>query len=147
MIFNIKDFEKVGKLKVKKVKDMLSNGKNIYRNIEGFEDEVNYELIDIPLSKSGLERHVISMTILHPGKVGKEFKMTTGHSHPGVEEVYIFLEGEGEIILKKDNDKKIHKIGEGDIASIPSGYWHRVVNTGEKKLIFISIFEKYGERG
>jgi glucose-6-phosphate isomerase len=142
MKVNIRNFVKESKVIEKKVKDMVSNGKNIYKNIKGHENEINYKVCDLPFKKTGLKNIVVSMTILYPGKVGKEFKMTTGHSHKS-EEVYLFLKGKGFIILNK---KKI-KVKENDIISVPSNVWHRVVNTGKEKLVFLSIFQKYGERG
>jgi oxalate decarboxylase/phosphoglucose isomerase-like protein (cupin superfamily) len=30
------------------------------------------------------------------------------------------------------------------IALVKKNVWHRVINTGRKKLIFLSVFEKYG---
>jgi len=136
------NFVKESKVIEKKVKDMISNGKNIYKNIKGHENEINYKVCDLPLKKTGLKDLVVSLTILYPGKIGKEFKMTTGHSHKS-EEVYFFLKGKGFIIL----DKKKIRVKKNDIVTVPSKVWHRVINTGKEKLIFLSIFQKYGERG
>jgi oxalate decarboxylase/phosphoglucose isomerase-like protein (cupin superfamily) len=88
MLVSLKDFKKEGKGGAKKVKEMLINGKNIYSNIKGHENEINYELYDLPLKKAGFENLVVSLTILYPGKVGREFKMTTGHKHD--KEKFIF---------------------------------------------------------
>jgi len=142
MLVSLKDFKKEGKGGAKKVKEMLINGKNIYSNIKGHENEINYELYDLPLKKAGFENLVVSLTILYPGKVGREFKMTTGHKHDK-EEVYFFLDGNGLLLL----DKKKFKVKKNFIALVKKNVWHRVINTGRKKLIFLSVFEKYGERG
>ena len=48
-----------------------------------------YTLID----NTELDNLVVSKTILHPRK------NTTGHNHPGQEEVYHFISGEGYMIL------------------------------------------------
>ena len=79
---------------------------------------------------------VLSITILHAGK------QTTGHSHP-VGEVYFFVEGEGEI---ETNGNK-RRVKEKDVVIIAPDELHRVYNTQDKDLVFISVFEKYGERG
>jgi glucose-6-phosphate isomerase len=142
MLISLKDFKKEGKKFEKRVKDMLLNGKNIYASIKGHENEINYELYDLPLKKTGFENLVVSLTILYPGKVGKEFKMTTGHKHDK-EEVYFFLDGNGLLLL----DKKKFKVRKNCIALVKKNVWHRVINTGKKKLIFLSVFEKYGGRG
>jgi glucose-6-phosphate isomerase len=140
MFVNLDEFAKLAEKKVKLVKDMLCDGKNIYKNIRGKEDEINYELFDTRL---GLKRHVVSMTVLFPGKVGEEYKMTTGHSHVGVEEIYYIISGSGRMIVG-DEEKEVRA---GDIISIPEGAWHRAINTGNDKLIFLAIFEKYPGRG
>ncbi|MEM2889816.1 MAG: sugar phosphate nucleotidyltransferase [Candidatus Hadarchaeum sp.] len=79
---------------------------------------------------------VLSITILHVGK------QTTGHSHP-VGEVYFFIEGEGEIEINENR----RRVREKDVVTIAPGEFHRVHNISDKDLIFISVFEKYGERG
>jgi glucose-6-phosphate isomerase len=142
MKISLKNFLKEGKVVKKKVKDMTLNNKSIYKNIKGYEEEINYKVCDLPFKKTELKNLVVSLTILYPGKVGQEFKMTTGHSH-NVEEVYFFLEGKGHIIL---NGKKL-KVRKNDIVTVPNKVWHRVVNTGKNNLVFLSIFEKYGKRG
>ncbi len=91
-----------------------------------------YIVCDRPLG----ERLVVSITILHPGK------HTTGHSHP-VGEVYFFVEGEGEIEL----DGKRQRVKSKDVIPIKPDEFHRVYNTSDRELIFVSAFEKYGERG
>lgn len=91
-----------------------------------------YIVCDKPLGKN----LVLSITILHAGK------HTTGHSHP-VSEVYFFVEGQGEIEL----DEKRRSVKSKDIVPIEPDKFHRVYNTSDKDLIFICVFEKYGERG
>jgi len=82
------------------------------------------------------ENLVLSITILHAGK------QTTGHSHP-VGEVYFFVEGEGEI----ETDGRRRRVREKDVVTIAPNEFHRVYNVQDKDLIFISVFERYGERG
>jgi len=91
-----------------------------------------YIVCDKPLGKN----LVLSITVLHAGK------HTTGHSH-SVGEVYFFVEGQGEIEL----DGKRRSVKSKDIVPITPDEFHRVYNTSNKDLIFISVFEKYGERG
>jgi NDP-sugar pyrophosphorylase family protein len=79
---------------------------------------------------------VLSITILHAGK------QTRGHSHP-VGEVYFFVEGRGEIEL----DGKRRVVRSKDVISITPDTFHRVYNTSDKDLIFLCVFERYGERG
>ena len=62
-------------------------------------------------------------------------KETVGHSHQG-EEVYIFIEGEGQIMVGED----VSSIKEKDVTLIHRGVFHRVINLGNKKLKFYSVF-------
>ncbi len=136
MKFNLKKFK--GKVLKLKVKEAVVKGKNIYKNIKGHENEINEVLIDLPSKKTGLKKLIICMNFLYPGKVNKEFKMTRGHSHKA-EEVYLFLKGKGKIIV----GKKVFRVKEGDLITIPSNVWHRTINTGKEKLVFLTVFEKH----
>lgn len=91
-----------------------------------------YEVYDL-----ALESLVLSMTVLHRDK------STTGHSHDDTEEIYLFIEGEGEIQL--DNEKQ--DVVSGDIVMIPRKVFHRIFNSGSGDLTFLSFFEKYQGRG
>ena len=80
-----------------------------------------------------LERLTISITELHAGKE------TRGHKHENVEEVYVCLDGVGEMEV----DTEHFKFEKGDVVVIPQGAFHRVYNTSKKELKFLAIFEKY----
>ena len=84
------------------------------------------------LDNTSLDKLVVSKTILHPKK------NTTGHNHPGQEEVYHFMSGTGYIIV---GDEHI-SVESGDIVLIPDGYFHQVWNTSEiEDLIFVCMFD------
>ena len=84
------------------------------------------------LDNTSLKNLVASKTILHPGK------NTTGHNHPGQEEVYHFISGTGYIVV---GDEEI-SVEAGDIVLIPDAYFHKVWNTSEiEDLIFVCIFD------
>ena len=78
-----------------------------------------------------LNKLVTSITELNP------FHSTTGHSHAGQEEVYIFRSGNGEMEI---NEKRF-KVKEGDIIFIEDGDFHRVHNTSEEELEFVCVFD------
>ena|SRR3989344_9568037 len=80
-----------------------------------------------------LDRLTVSITELHAGKE------TRGHKHEGIEEVYICLEGSGDM----EADSERFKFEKGDIVTIPSGAFHRVYNTSKKEMRFLAVFEKY----
>ena len=83
------------------------------------------------LDNTTLNNLVISKTILHIGK------NTTGHKHPGQEEVYHFISGEGYMEL----DEEILTVRPGSIVLIPDGAFHKVFNIGLEDLVFVCVFD------
>ncbi len=61
---------------------------------------------------------------------------TSGHKHFDAEEVYIFLEGEGQ--MQTGNER--YTVKPRDIVIIPPGDFHRVFNTGAKPLSFVAVY-------
>lgn len=120
-----------------KVKEAIKNGKNIYKNIKGYENKINYVLTDLPSKKSGLKRLMVTLNTIYPGKINKEFRMSRGHKH-NAEEVYIFLSGKGYILIGK---KRIN-VKKDDVVTVPVNKWHRTVNNGRSKLVYLTVFEK-----
>jgi mannose-6-phosphate isomerase-like protein (cupin superfamily) len=78
-----------------------------------------------------LKNLILSSTRLNPGK------QTTGHKHAGQEEVYLFTEGQGEMLL----DERRFAVKAGDIVLIEDGVFHRVYNTSESELYFVCVFD------
>ena len=78
-----------------------------------------------------LKNLVVSSTCLHSGK------STSGHKHPGQEEVYQFIYGAGEMEL----DDKRFPVQPGDIVLIEDGVFHRVHNTSGTDLYFVCVFD------
>ena len=89
-----------------------------------------YDVID----NTNLDNLIVSKTILHPGKE------TGGHNHTGQEEVYIFMKGEGKMVVGTNT----YEVKAGDTVLIPDGDFHQVQNTGfyaEDDLEFICVFD------
>jgi mannose-6-phosphate isomerase-like protein (cupin superfamily) len=80
---------------------------------------------------SVLTNLIVSDTELNPGKC------TTGHSHAGQEEVYIFVQGHG--IIQIDDD--FFEANVGDMFAIPDGAFHKVFNESDSLLKFTAIFD------
>ena len=77
-----------------------------------------------------LNNLVVSSTDLHA-------KMSTsGHSHPGQEEVYYFVKGSGKIEL----DDNTFIVKAGDVVLIEDGVFHRV-HAGPKGCYFVCVFD------
>jgi len=64
-------------------------------------------------------------------------KSTTGHRHAGQEEVYVFVQGSGQMEL----DHKIFDVTAGDTVLIEDGVFHKVHNTTDFGLKFICVFD------
>lgn len=62
---------------------------------------------------------------------------TNGHEHKGQEEVYFFVDGQGQMEI---DDNKFD-VKAGDVICIEDGEFHRVHNTGHYGLYFICVFD------
>ena len=80
---------------------------------------------------SMLNNLVVSSTDLRPGK------STSGHAHPGQEEVYNFVKGSG--MMKVDED--VFPVKEGDVILIEDGSFHQVINNSSENLYFVCVFD------
>ncbi len=132
----IKQFEKnYNKKHTVRLKDIA----NRFKHSKNTEDNpVIYETFIKSFSPMQL-----SLTVINPGNVNKEFYMTRGHIHLTKKpEFYILLEGSGILLLQKNNKPKTIKLKKGEIALIPEGYAHRLINIGNKKLKVLTIYHK-----
>jgi len=90
-------------------------------------DNDTYKVID----NTSLNNLVLSKTILHP------MKETTGHDHPGQEEVYQFVHGHGSMTV----GRMTFMVRAGEIVLIPDGLFHKVRNTSRvEDLVFVCVF-------
>jgi len=139
---DLNSVKRIAKHKRKKVKEMLGpKGKSIFKQCKGCEDQINYDLYDLTQDITGFKRLVFVLNIIHSGKVGKEYKMTTGHSHVGQDEFYFFLKGRGKMILINKKKRIVYSVKPGDLVTVPSGWWHRAANNSNKDFVFVNFFE------
>lgn len=85
----------------------------------------------------------LALTLIRPGKVGKEYHMTKGHYHedPEAGELYFCLRGNGMIVMQnRDGDTAEILLGPGTAASIPPGWAHRTVNIGKTEFVMLAVF-------
>ena len=80
---------------------------------------------------TSLKNLVVSSTDLKPGK------STSGHKHPGQEEVYNFVKGSGMMKV----DENIFPVSEGDVILIEDGQFHQVINNSGDNLYFVCVFD------
>ncbi len=79
-------------------------------------------------------------TIMHPGKIGREYFLTRGHFHAksGRGETYYTQSGQGVLLLhSRSGETRAVEMRPGICAFIPPDWAHRSVNTGTEKLVFV----------
>lgn len=114
----------------KAVEEILSRG-----------DPVIYEVYEHPVPHEG-EHLIFATTVLLPGKVGDEFHFTKGHFHfePDAAEVIVGMEGAGVVLLQnRAGESRQEQLEASAAVYSPPGWAHRVVNTSNEKLVFLSI--------
>ena len=79
-----------------------------------------------------LESMTLSKTVLHIGK------STRGHSHEGQDEIYIFLDGSGMMIVGEERIP----VSPLEVISVRAGLFHQVKNShyATSDLVFYSIY-------
>lgn len=103
-------------------------------NGEIVKDNETYILED----NNHLDHMTLSRTFLKPSQ------STRGHSHDNQEEVYIFTQGNGTMIVGDIE----HDAIPGDTFLIKAGQFHRVINKSETDpCAFTCVFEKYDRNG
>ena len=93
-----------------------------------YRDTEVYSVID----NLQLDKLVLSQVVLH------KFQKTRGHAHDGVEEVYFFQFGTGQMVVGSETET----VGAGSIVLVPDGQFHKVINTGLSDLIFHTVYNK-----
>ena len=88
------------------------------------------------------------ITVIHPGKIGRERKKTTGHIHVNIAgkntphaELYEVLSGTALYILQPSDSKSVMavKIHEGERIIVPANCAHCTVNIGAEALVFDNL--------
>lgn len=114
------------------VEGLLARGKN----------PIIYEVYEIPqIPSKGL--FSLACTVLHPGKVGREYYFTKGHFHAKepTSEVYVGLKGDGIILLQaRDRSLASLPLKPGGVVYIPPRWAHRSINTGKGKFVFLAVY-------
>jgi len=88
------------------------------------------------------ENILIGLTIMNPGKIGKELYMTKGHKHKKpFSEKYILIKGKGKLVLQ-DKTAKVVVLKKNKPFTVPGKSAHRLVNIGAKKLEVLAIYDK-----
>jgi glucose-6-phosphate isomerase len=107
---------------------------------ESLKDSVVYETQSWFPFPDGTEGVVCwASTKLYPGKVGDEHFMTRGHFHLKEThgELIIVVSGIGQLLLAtRESERQVVDLTPGLTFYIEGKFFHRVINTGDKPLVF-----------
>lgn len=144
---NIKELVKLG-YKIEenyseKVVRKLSDMKSLYRDqkeVDSILKKENPIIYEVYIVKRDVFDY--GVTIIYPGAISKEFYMTSGHIHKKPSpETYILLEGSGKLLIQNEEEVKFINFIKNKEIIVPEGYAHRAINTSNKKLKFLAIYD------
>lgn len=119
-----------------------------YTKMLATEDRLIYEVYEIKRPEVEGEL-LMGISIVHPGKVGKEFFMTKGHFHSVLEtsEVYYCLRGEGYMVMETpEGVTSVEVLSPGKVLYVPPRWGHRSVCTSRLEDL-VTFFAYPGNAG
>lgn len=120
----------------------ISDLKEYFTSIDGtIGDEVVYRVVHGDYVNNHVE---YAYTFLNSGNVNGEYYMTKGHTHIKTDtpEIYTCINGSGLLItIDKNGEKQVRDFLSGVTLVVPDGSFHRVINTGDEMLIFVSVYD------
>jgi len=99
------------------------------------ENSLVYEVYEIKRPEIAGEI-LMGVSIVHPGKVGREFYMTKGHFHTVINtaELYYCLRGEGFMVMETpEGDTDVQPLSSGRVLYVPPRWAHRSVCTSRQE--------------
>ena len=126
----------------------LSSMQNKFSDQEAFRlmvemgDPVIYEVYEDPRPEVVGEL-ASGLSIVHPGRVGREYFMTKGHYHQvrDTAEIYYCLQGRGFLLMENEaGDTAVEEFSPGNVVYVAPRWAHRSINTGEQDLITFFVY-------
>lgn len=99
------------------------------------EDSLVYEVYEVRRPEVSGEL-LSGISIVHPGKVGREFFMTKGHFHKVLQtaEIYYCLHGEGFMVMETPaGEAVVERLSPGSALYVPPCWAHRSVCTSRQE--------------
>jgi glucose-6-phosphate isomerase len=106
-----------------------------YEALLAREDTLIYEVYEVRRPEVEGEM-LMGISIVHPGKVGREFFMTKGHFHTvlATAEVYYCLRGEGCMVMETpEGGTSVEALAPGHVLYVPPRWAHRSVCTSRRE--------------
>ncbi len=119
-----------------------------YDQMLAADDALIYEVYEIKRPEVEGEL-LMGISIVHPGKVGREFNMTKGHFHSVLEtaEVYYCMQGEGYMVMENpEGDTSVEALTPGKVLYVPPRWAHRSVCTSRQEDL-VTFFAYPGNAG
>ena len=128
-------------VKLSDMKEFFSDLKAAERILSSGKDPVIYQYCEYEASEEP-DNLILGLTVIYPGKVGKEYFMTRGHFHEKDSgEIYYCIYGSGIILIQsKDGQTAYMELKPGDLCYVPPGWGHRTINTGRKRFVFLFVY-------
>lgn len=111
-------------------------------------DPLIYEVYEIKRPEVAGEI-LMGISIVHPGKIGKEFNMTKGHFHTVIDtaEMYYCMRGEGYMVMETPEGKTaVEPLSPGVVLYVPPRWAHRSVCTSRQEDL-VTFFAYPGNAG
>ena len=112
-----------------------------YNRMLSEEDKLIYEVYEVKRPEVEGEL-LMGVSVVHPGKVGREFFMTKGHFHSVLDtaEVYYCLRGEGYMVMETpEGDTSVEALSPGKVLYVPPRWAHRSVCTSRQRTWLLSL--------
>ncbi len=119
-----------------------------YQKMLAAEDSLVYEVYEV--SRPAVAGELpCGISIVHPGKVGREFYMTKGHFHAVIDtaEIYLCLKGEGCMVMENpEGETCVEPMYPGGVLYVPPRWAHRSVCTSRQQDL-VTFFAYPGHAG
>ncbi len=119
-----------------------------YQKMLAVEDSLVYEVYEISRPPVAGEMPC-GISIVHPGRVGREFYMTKGHFHAVIDtaEIYLCLKGEGCMVMENpEGEATVEMLAPGKVLYVPPRWAHRSVCTSRQQDL-VTFFVYPGDAG
>jgi glucose-6-phosphate isomerase len=119
-----------------------------FQSMVDAEDPVTYEVYEILRPEIPGEL-LHGLSVVHPGKVGKEYFMTKGHYHSARDtgEIYYCLKGCGYLLMENESgDCTVEELRPGRVVYVTPFWAHRSINTGATEDL-VTLFAYPGHSG
>lgn len=119
-----------------------------YEKMTAVDDQVVYEVYEI-LRPEVAGEFLMGVSIVHPGKVGREYFMTKGHFHTVIDtaEIYYCMRGEGFMVMETpEGETSVERLSPGSVLYVPPRWAHRSVCTSRQEDL-VTFFAYPGNAG